>query len=408
MLLQVVCMAEGGIPLYSRPAGPGKQLPFSVISSLNGVHMFGGGQGVELLTTCSSAGKLAWRNFHNTITMMLVTDDNQSSEAYLQRLLSSFFDAMVLLVGLEDLANIKNVERLKRDLRSSFQLLDSLLCPSELVADITGCADCLVFPQNDLLQECLRGFVSAAGNALGCLLVRNRIAAATERWWRLLAGEVVLLARFISTLSACTSRDIPVYLPRTSPNVPYRLLTFLLLPGVEVCLLCGPQPSLLHIENELLERFWRPAFDTLQLGPALSQRGFVLHTPLHPGVLGLLLVNPSLQQSVCSVQPHGPEPARKSVLSLESRRAALRSFYLFVTETYFTSILDAAKDPNPDTAHVRASTEVTECYTCTKRYRCYALAEGVRLLCVLFSTEVPTFSLSSASHAIMKSVAHLL
>uniref|UniRef100_UPI00358F948B protein fuzzy homolog isoform X4 n=1 Tax=Myxine glutinosa TaxID=7769 RepID=UPI00358F948B len=373
MLLQVVCMAEGGIPLYSRPAGPGKQLPFSVISSLNGVHMFGGGQGVELLTTCSSAGKLAWRNFHNTmlqhqpnllesrafrvatpfeespaswkpihITMMLVTDDNQSSEAYLQRLLSSFFDAMVLLVGLEDLANIKNVERLKRDLRSSFQLLDSLLCPSELVADITGCADCLVFPQNDLLQ------------------------------------------------------------------VPYRLLTFLLLPGVEVCLLCGPQPSLLHIENELLERFWRPAFDTLQLGPALSQRGFVLHTPLHPGVLGLLLVNPSLQQSVCSVQPHGPEPARKSVLSLESRRAALRSFYLFVTETYFTSILDAAKDPNPDTAHVRASTEVTECYTCTKRYRCYALAEGVRLLCVLFSTEVPTFSLSSASHAIMKSVAHLL
>uniref|UniRef100_A0A8C4Q938 FUZ/MON1/HPS1 first Longin domain-containing protein n=1 Tax=Eptatretus burgeri TaxID=7764 RepID=A0A8C4Q938_EPTBU len=119
MLTQVVCMAEGGIPLYSRPAEPGKQLPFSVISSLNGVHMFGGGQGVELLTTCSSTGKLAWRNFHNTITMMLVTDDNQSSEAYLQRLLTSFFDAMVLLVGLEDLANIKNVERLKRDLRVS-------------------------------------------------------------------------------------------------------------------------------------------------------------------------------------------------------------------------------------------------------------------------------------------------
>uniref|UniRef100_A0A8C4R580 Uncharacterized protein n=1 Tax=Eptatretus burgeri TaxID=7764 RepID=A0A8C4R580_EPTBU len=248
----------------------------------------------------------------------------------------------------------------------------------------------------------------AAGSVLGCLLVRDRIAVATERWWQLLAGEAVLLARFISTLTACTSRDIPVYLPRTSPNVPYRLLTFLLLPGVEVCLLCGSQPSLLHIENELVERFWRPAFDALQLGPALSHRGFVLHTPLHPGVLGLLLVNPSVQQSVCSVQPHGPEPARKSKLSLESRRAALRSFYLFVSETYFTSNLDAAKEPDSNAAHVRASTEVTECYTCTKHYRCYALTKGVHLLCVLFSTEVPTFSLRSASHAILKSVAHLL
>ena len=61
--------------------------------------------------------------------------------------------------------------------------------------------------------------MSAAGSVLGCLLVRDRIAVATERWWQLLAGEAVLLARFISTLAACTSRDIPVYLPRTSPNV---------------------------------------------------------------------------------------------------------------------------------------------------------------------------------------------
>jgi hypothetical protein len=39
-------------------------------------------------------------------------------------------------------------------------------------------------------------------------------------------------------------RDIPVYLPRTSPDTAHRLVTGTLVDGVTAVMLCGPEPSL--------------------------------------------------------------------------------------------------------------------------------------------------------------------
>uniref|UniRef100_A0A8D0HBW9 FUZ/MON1/HPS1 first Longin domain-containing protein n=1 Tax=Sphenodon punctatus TaxID=8508 RepID=A0A8D0HBW9_SPHPU len=64
----LLCLtASSGVPLYCRSRGtPARhQLPFSVIVSLNGVHMFGANLDVQLMAACTENTRVAWRVFHN-------------------------------------------------------------------------------------------------------------------------------------------------------------------------------------------------------------------------------------------------------------------------------------------------------------------------------------------------------
>uniref|UniRef100_A0A8C9AH77 Fuzzy planar cell polarity protein n=1 Tax=Prolemur simus TaxID=1328070 RepID=A0A8C9AH77_PROSS len=297
--VHLLCLASSsGVPLFCRSSRGGaptrQQLPFSVIGSLNGVHMFGQNLEVQL----SSAR----------------TEDT----------------TVVLLVGLEELTNIRNVERLKKELRASYRLIDSFLGDSELIGDLTQCVDCVIPPDGSVLQEALSGFAEAAGTAFVSLVVSGRVVAATEGWWRLGTPEAVLLPWLVGSLPPQAARDYPVYLPHGSPTVPHRLLTLTLLPGLELCLLCGPRPPLSQLYPQLLERWWQPLLDPLRaclpLGPRALPDGF----PLHTDILGLLLLHLELKRCLFTVEPlrdKGPSP--------EKRRRLLRNFYTLVTATHF-------------------------------------------------------------------------
>uniref|UniRef100_A0A2K6GNS1 Fuzzy planar cell polarity protein n=1 Tax=Propithecus coquereli TaxID=379532 RepID=A0A2K6GNS1_PROCO len=297
--VHLLCLASSsGVPLFCRSSRGGaparQQLPFSVIGSLNGVHMFGQNLEVQL----SSAR----------------TEDT----------------TVVLLVGLEELTDIRNVERLKKELRASYRLIDSFLGDSELIGDLTQCVDCVIPPDGSLLQEALSGFAEAAGTAFVSLVVSGRVVAATEGWWRLGTPEAVLLPWLVGSLPPQAARDYPVYLPHGSPTVPHRLLTLTLLPGLELCLLCGPRPPLSQLYPQLLERWWQPLLDPLRaclpLGPRPLPDGF----PLHTDILGLLLLHLELKRCLFTVEPlrdKGPSP--------EKRRRLLRNFYTLVTATHF-------------------------------------------------------------------------
>ena len=69
------------------------------------------------------------------------------------------------------------------------------------------------------LQTFIEAFAEAAESPYGCLLIGGRIVAATERWWGLTAGELTLLSTLLLSLSECSARDVPVYLPHGSPAV---------------------------------------------------------------------------------------------------------------------------------------------------------------------------------------------
>uniref|UniRef100_A0A8C8WXS8 Fuzzy planar cell polarity protein n=1 Tax=Panthera leo TaxID=9689 RepID=A0A8C8WXS8_PANLE len=367
--VHLLCLAaSSGVPLFCRSSRGGaparQQLPFSVIGSLNGVHMFGQNLEVQL----SSAR----------------TEDT----------------TVVLLVGLEELTNIRNVERLKKELRASYRLVDSFLGDSERIGDLTQCVDCVVPPEVSLLQEALSGFTEAAGTAFGSLVVSGRVVAATESWWRLGTPEAVLLPWLVGSLPPQAARDYPVYLPHGSPTVPHRLLTLTLLPGLELCLLCGPRPPLSQLDPQLLDRWWQPVLDPLRTCVPLGPRALPAGFPLHVDVLGLLLLHLELKRCLFTVEPSGDQEP-----SPEQRRRLLRSFYSLVTATHFPPEPGTPEDKVEDAAQ-RAQVP-RACYLVSgpeepgTGWRLVALQLGPRRLLLLVSAQSPTHGLRSlATHTL--------
>ncbi|GAB5581755.1 protein fuzzy homolog isoform X3 [Prionailurus iriomotensis] len=308
--------------------------------------MFGQNLEVQLSSARTEDTTVVWKNFHDSITLIVLSSEEGTSELRLERLLQMVFGAMVLLVGLEELTNIRNVERLKKELRASYRLIDSFLGDSERIGDLTQCVDCVVPPEVSLLQsppvaliaprtsfhalslvfedlwdlkptnelaptsnstEALSGFAEAAGTAFGSLVVSGRVVAATESWWRLGTPEAVLLPWLVGSLPPQAARDYPVYLPHGSPTVPHRLLTLTLLPGLELCLLCGPRPPLSQLDPQLLDRWWQPVLDPLRTCVPLGPRALPAGFPLHVDVLGLLLLHLELKRCLFTVEPSGDQ-----------------------------------------------------------------------------------------------------
>ncbi|XP_059584176.1 protein fuzzy homolog isoform X3 [Alligator mississippiensis] len=325
------------------------QLPFSVIGSLNGVHMFGSNLDVALTAARTEGTRVLWRAFHNSITLIVMSSEEGASDFTLSRLLDNVFSAMVLVLGLEELANIRNVERLKKDLR-----------------------------------ECLTAFTRAAESRFGCLLVGGRVAVATEPWWQLAPQEVNLLAWLVGSLLPSTTRDYPVYLPQGSPMVPHRLLTFQLLPGLDICLLCGPSPSLEAVKTELVPRFWKPLLEPLRACACPPS------VPLHPGVLAFLLINREQKRSLSAVLPRGVQ-AEGPALPLGSCASVLRAFYALVVSHYFPC--EGSPVPPLELPLGGGSHSAQHCYVVSAGYKAYAAQAPPHQLFLLLAPEVPTFAL---------------
>ncbi|XP_073914096.1 protein fuzzy homolog isoform X2 [Castor canadensis] len=364
--VHLLCLAaSSGVPLFCRSSRGGaptrQQLPFSVIGALNGVHMFGQNLEVQLSSARTEDTTIVWKSFHDSITLIVLSSEEGISELRLERLLQMIFGAMVLLVGLEELTNIRNVERLKKELR-----------------------------------EALAGFAEATGTAFVSLMVSGRVVAATEGWWRLGMPEAVLLPWLVGSLPPQAARDYPVYLPHGSPTVPHRLLTLTLLPGLELCLLCGPRPSLSQLDAQLLERWWQPLLDPLRACLPLGSRALPDGFPLHTDILGLLLLHLELKRCLFTVEPLGDKEP-----SPEQRRRLLRNFYTLVTTTHFPpepGPMEKAEDM------VNRAQLPKACYLVLgpgMGWQLVALQLGLRLLLLLVLPQSPTHGLRSlATHTL--------
>ncbi|XP_071768707.1 protein fuzzy homolog [Centroberyx gerrardi] len=415
---QLLCLtASSGVPLFTR--GASKQLPFSVIGSLNGVHMFGGGQGV-LLSSCETerGGKVVWRVFQDSVMLIAVNGGQQAGggggsskeeELHLRRLLENVWNCMVLVLGQDELASVRNVERLKRDLRSCFGLIDQLLEERQegILGNLTHCADCLLPPNPAALQEAVEGFTQAADSEFGCLMVHGRIAAATEKWWRLAPQEVVLLAALMRSLAASGSAscDYPVFLPQGSPTVAHRLLRFQLLPGADVCVLCGPTPSLHRAESGLVGRLWSPMVETLRGCLAVGERCLPGSVSLRPDVLALLLINRETRRSVSCVRGFTHPPPSDSTLPSKARCwELLKLFYIFSTTRYFSqeetlcvSPEEKAQRVNTEDFALGFSHQPLQCYLVAEECKCFGLQTPQHQLFLLTPLSVPTFALRTVA-----------
>lgn len=407
--VQFLCLtASSGVPLFSR--GSSKPLPFSIIGSLNGVHMFGMGHGASL-SCCETehGGRVVWRVFHDSLMLIGVSSKAHVSELHLRRLLENAWNCMVLVLGLDELVNARNVERLKRELRSCYRLIDMLLERSAdgrdrdqgLMGDLTHCTDCILIPQPDLLQDTLESFTRASESEFGCLIVRGRLAVATEKWWRLAPQELVLLSALADLPPGKTSCDYPVFLPQGSPNVALRLLCFQLLPGAIACVLCGPRPSLYQVTNEQVWRFWSPMVENLRSCSEQAERSALPPSvSLRRDVLGLLLINHESRRSVASLG-HACSKATP-LLSPARRWDLLRHFFTFAVTRYFTPDESPSSErPTAQRLHEEFSSGFTHlpvhCYLVTDECKCYAVQTPQHQLFLLIDLSVPTFALRSVA-----------
>lgn len=418
---QLLCLtASSGVPLFTR--GASRQLPFSVIGSLNGVHMFGGGQGA-ILSCCETdnGGKVVWRVFQDSVMLIAVSGGQQvrsgpgggksskEEEVRLRRLLENVWNCMVLVLGQDELSNIRNVERLKRDLRSCFSLIDQLLEERQegILGNLTHCADSLLPPTPTLLQNTVEGFAQAAESEFGCLMVHGRIAVATEKWWRLAPQEVVLLSALMRSLSSSGSAscDYPVFLPQGSPTVAHRLLRFQLLPGADVCILCGPSPSLQKAESGLVGHFWSPLVETLKDCLDVGERCLPGSVSLRPDVLAILLINRETRRSVSCVKTSISHPPRDAPLPSKTRCwELLKLFYIFSTTQYFSQ--EETLCVSPEEKSQRGNTEdfslgfthqPLQCYLVTDECKSFALQTPQHQLFLLTPLSVPTFTLRTVA-----------
>ncbi|XP_062918991.1 protein fuzzy homolog isoform X2 [Mobula hypostoma] len=362
--VQLLCLAtSSGVPLYCRSKGESRQLPFSVIGSLNGVHMFGSNQDVLLTSTCTDNTRVCWRVFRDSITLIVMSSEEDASDLYLSRLLDNVFSAMVLVIGLDDLVNLKNVERLKRELRACYKLIDSLLAASDWIGDLTLCVDCVVSPDAAILQEVLEVFVAAAESNFGCLVVMGKVVVATEKWWRLAAQEVVLLAWLVGSLAPSSSRDYPIYLPHGSPT--------------------------------LVERFWSPLLEPLKTCFRLHHCSFPACSPLHHSIVGLLLINREQNKNLFTLQPHGVENTQQqeAILPPERRRSVLRQFYTLAVSAYFPADTTEDKPALHEEFHAGFTHAPSECYIVAEDHKCYGIQTQQHQLFLTFTADTPTFAL---------------
>lgn len=133
-------------------------------------------------------------------------------------------------------------------------------------------------------QGILNCFAESVGTVFGCLRVSGKVAAATPNWWTLDSVELLQIQLLLSNERYDTGIDIPIYLPVRSPKIPFRLVQWKLTQNSDVCLLCGPTPSLADLEKEV-KRFWRTAFALLKSAESCYPANIPLDITLDKNVL---------------------------------------------------------------------------------------------------------------------------
>ncbi|XP_071802751.1 protein fuzzy homolog [Asterias amurensis] len=400
--IYLVCLTnDGGLPLFTRSKGQSKALAFAEQGMLYGVQMFAQNHGVGLQSTTTEEAKVVWKVFHESVTLVLIMPDDGCSDIHLNTLLDHIFHTMVMFIGLDTLENIKNVERLRRDLKVCLGVIDSLLVSTEFFGSVCEAVDVIASPENSTLQEPLESFVNNADSTFGCLHCNGHLVVATDKWWNLTGQEKVLLASFVDTLPSGTSSDVPIYLPHASPKTPHRLLSISLLPGVVVSVLCLATPTLAEAETSLVEAAWRSHVESLRACQKAAVAGQYVPKSLSidSGILGFLIVNTDQHKclSSCRLPIQEGSAADRRPLTHTRRRQVLNSFYRNTVGTLFPACHSPQrKDPSGDIP-ATFTHMVKETYMHAKDHKCYAIHSDMYQLFVLCSVAVPNYALRSIS-----------
>lgn len=141
-------------------------MTFSKMASFNGLHMFLKTFNVELINTALTDMSITWKEFERCITLIVVSSSTSYHNSDI--LLNTIFNLMISMIGLKNIERPRSIEKLKKDLRTCYPIIDRLLeclafgnktgIKSYLTSHIIDQTDCIILSENHVFQVSLEVF----------------------------------------------------------------------------------------------------------------------------------------------------------------------------------------------------------------------------------------------------------
>lgn len=126
------------------------------MASLSGIHMFLKSQDIKLNDTHMPDTVIVWKEYVESVILIAIASG--TTKKILDYFIDAVFNAMIFVVGIEEIKNPRNLEKLKKDLLASSTIIDRLFdCldigdrTSDRVELIT-LPSCILCPENNLLR----------------------------------------------------------------------------------------------------------------------------------------------------------------------------------------------------------------------------------------------------------------
>lgn len=333
------------------------------------------------MTTFDDNGFVIWKEFESLLFIGISTN---LTEKVLKNLIEKSFLAMVLHVGISEIKNMKNVDRFKRDLKSSyFQIVEKLMEFAE--TDLLDFNESILCNEAEAIQEKLNEFSVQTFSPYCFVLSRNRLICATEGFYDLHVNDRKLLILLL-TQSSALQKDFPIFLPNKSPTIAYRLISLPLIQGVSVGLICGVKPTYDELEV-LCQDFWQDYYELLVSAEVGNPRNFPPTVELDSSIMGFLLINKVLKKYVIS----------KNIQQVVGKRSSHR---MDILRTFFHQSVDT--DDFQDSAlYSPDRIKVSEQFYTSDYHKCHALIKEESIFCVLYVSAIPTHTMRFISQELI-------
>lgn len=329
------------------------------------------------MTHFNDNGLIMWKEFESLLFVGI--SSTNLTEKVLCSLIEKSYRSMIMHVGINEVKNMKNVDRFKRDLKSTyFQMIEKLMEYAE--NDFLDFNESILCYEAATIQEKLISFSELTLASPYCfVLTKNRLICATDAFYNLHVEDRKLLILLLSSLNIL-QKDIPVYLPHKSPGIAYRLISIPLIQGVSVALLCGQQPSYNQLEI-LSQDFWQDSYELLVSAEISNPRNFPQSIELDSTILGFLLINKLSKKYVISRNIQQVANKRNS-----HRMEILRTFY---HQAIDCSSFEDSSFYDPADENILTN----EHFYVSDYHKCHALIQNYTVICVLYLSAIPTHAM---------------
>lgn len=259
-------------------------------------------------------------------------------------------------------------------------------------SDLLKLTDCIIPSGGTEILARLNEFSEQVGSPFCCVVMsRQKIVAGTEGWWDLHVIDRKLLITILG-VSNSVQVDVPVFLPKKSPNIAYRFVCIPIFQMISVCVVCGAEPQFSDAMS-LVQHIWRNDLELLRNAKLCYPRNFSTNLPqFDPSILGILLVNRTHSKYVMSRNLQ-PAVGNKRVINTggHHRLDILRSFFHQAVDVIDSFLAD---DGTASLLTVPSnSNKSVESYWCSEYHKCHSFVSGENLICILYAATIPTHTM---------------